>query len=327
LSRSAAVYGCTLPEMLTSYTGFHSSIFDNIDLELSPAAAHVIQDLVGSSMDVLQACTLVKSYPQWLPNWICRASPLWNVSERRTVPAKGLAPAICGFCLMEDLELGRSQYLRLSWHCSITTICPTHLTPLFTCCSASNSKAFAHRQDWSQRGQMYCLECGGAFHHAVCTAAGPQAISAVACLERLLRAGLSGNRLVNLNGKTLLTESLFLFVEDMAWALMLLVASSPYRALHSLRTPAFPVPMGFNTPVESNKWLCCGPLPIRRSIFGVVASLLLPPTPCGTLIPDSGTGIAFWRSVRALQSPEQRRAFRDRTDRWSAELLDAIDFY
>jgi hypothetical protein len=126
--------------MLSSYTGFHSSIFDNIDLELSPAAAHVIQDLVGSSMDVLQACTLVKSYPQWLPNWICRASPLWNVSERRTVTAKGLAPAICGFCLMEDLELGRSQYLRLSWHCSVTTICPTHLTPLSTCCSARACK-------------------------------------------------------------------------------------------------------------------------------------------------------------------------------------------
>jgi hypothetical protein len=216
--------------MLSSYTGFHSSIFDNIDLELSPVAAHVIQDLVGSSMDVLQACMLVKSYPRWLPNWICRASPPWNVGERRTVPAKGLAPAICGFCLMEDLELGRSQYLRLSWHCSITTICPTHLTPLFTCCSA-------------------------------------------------------------------------------------------------LRTPAFPVPMGFNTPVESNNWLCCDPLPIRRSIFGVLASLLLPPTPCGTLIPDSGTGIAFWKSVGALQSPEQRRAFRARTDRWSVELLEAIDFY
>jgi hypothetical protein len=108
---------------------------------------------------------------------------------------------------------------------------------------------------------------------------------------------------------------------------MLLVAGSPYRALHSLRTPAFPVPMGFNTPVESNKWLCCGPLPIRRSIFGVLASLLLPPTPCGTLTPESGTGTAFWRSVRALQSPEQRRAFRDRTDRRSAELLEAIDFY
>ena len=188
---------------------------------------------------------------------------------------------------------------------------PSHA--LVTCCSASNSKTFAHSQDWSQRAQMYCLDCGGAFHHAVGTAADPQAISAVACLERLLRAGLSGNRLVNLNGKTLSTESLFLFVEDMAWALMLLVASSPYRALHSLRTPAFPVPMGFNTPVESNKWLCCGPLPIRRSIFGVLASPPPPPTPCGTLTPESGTGRRF-AIRRALQSPGQRRAFRARTD-------------
>jgi hypothetical protein len=313
--------------MLSASTGLHPSIFDNLDLELSLAAAHIIQDLVGSSIEVIQACTLLKSYPHWVPNWICCAPPFWHVTERRTVPAEGLAPAICGHCLMEDLELGHSQYLRLSWHSSITTICPTHLTPLIACCSASKSKGFAHRQDWSQRGLMYCLECGETFHHAVGMAANPQAISAVASLERLLREGLSGKRAISLTATTLSTESLFMFVEDMAWALMLLVDGTPYRALHSLRTPAFLVPMGFNTPVDSNDWLCCGPLPIRRSILGVIASLLLPPTLCGTLIPDSGTGVAFWRSLRALQNSEQRRAFRDRADRWNAELREAIDFY
>lgn len=327
LSRAAAVYGCTLREMLSSYRGFHPSIFDNIDLEPCPAALHFIQSLVGSSLEALQACTLATSYPHWLPNWICCASPLWSVSERRTVPEKGLTPAICAFCLMEDLELGRSQYLRLSWHCSVATICPTHLMPLVTCCSASKSQAFAHGQDCYWRGQLYCLECGGAFRHAAASPADPRAIFAVAYLERLLRAALAGSRLVDLNDKILSTSSLFPFVEDTTWALMLLVTGSPYRALHSLRTPAFPVPMGFNTPADSNNWLCFGPLAIRRSILGVLASLLLPPAMCGPLIPDGGTGRTFWKSLRALQSPAQRQAFRDRTDRWSAELLEAIDFY
>jgi hypothetical protein len=193
---------------------------------------------------------------------------------------------------MEDLELGRSQYLRLSWHCSIETIYPIHLMPLVTCCSASNSKAFARRQDWLCRGQMYCLECGGAFHrarrfgcrptsHLRCSLPG----AARAC--RIVRQPSCKSQWQD----TFDRKPIFLCRRHGvgAHALMLLVAGSPYRALHSLRTPAFPVPLGFNTPVNSNNWLCCGPLPIRRSIFGVLASLLLPPTLCDTLIPDGGT--------------------------------------
>jgi len=53
----------------------------------------------------------------------------------------------------------------------------------------------------------------------------------------------------------------------------------------------------------------------------------LPESLRDALTSDSGKGLAFWKSLRALQSKEQRRAFRDRTDRWSAELLEATDFY
>jgi hypothetical protein len=77
---------------------------------------------------------------------------------------------------------------------------------------------------------------------------------------RLLRAGLAGQRIVDLNDRMLSTERLFIFVEDMSWALMLLVTGSPYRALHLLQTDAFPVPMGFNTPVKSDHWMSYGPL-------------------------------------------------------------------
>ncbi len=36
-------------------------------------------------MESLQPCTLATSYSQWLPHGICRTSPVWNISERRTV--------------------------------------------------------------------------------------------------------------------------------------------------------------------------------------------------------------------------------------------------
>lgn len=54
-------------------------------------------------------------------------------NEHRTVAVTaGLRPSVCLFCLTEDLENNRSQYLRLSWLSSITTICPIHFTPLVT---------------------------------------------------------------------------------------------------------------------------------------------------------------------------------------------------
>src|SRR5258705_13590795 len=56
----------------------------------------------------------------------------------------GLRPSVCLFCLTEDLENDRSQYLRLSWLSSITTICPIHFTPLARCCSAYSPNSLAH---------------------------------------------------------------------------------------------------------------------------------------------------------------------------------------
>jgi len=44
------------------------------------------------------------------------------------VMTTGLRPAVCAFCLLEDIESGRSQHLRLSWHSSIITVLPPFIS-------------------------------------------------------------------------------------------------------------------------------------------------------------------------------------------------------
>ena len=108
-------------------------------------------------MEQLQACTLATAYPNWLPGWISRPAPLWHVTDSRTVAINvGLRPAVCSFCLIEDLENDRSQSMRLSWLSSITTICPIHRTPFIACCSDCSPNSLAHRNDWSRSARMHC---------------------------------------------------------------------------------------------------------------------------------------------------------------------------
>jgi hypothetical protein len=156
LSRAAAVYGYTSRELLSTYRDFEREKFENVDLQPNPAARDFIQALVGGSIDKLRACTLSTVYPHWVPNWIGRTPPLWHTNESRTVATVGLCPATCPFCLIEDLESGRSQHLRLSWYCSITTVCPIHRNPLFTCCSRYSSQSVAHGQDRLQSQRLFC---------------------------------------------------------------------------------------------------------------------------------------------------------------------------
>ncbi len=238
----------------------------------------------------------------------------------------GLRPSVCLFCLTEDLENNRSQYLRLSWLSSITTICPVHFTPLVRCCSAYSPNSLAHGNDWSQNGRMRCTACRSYFdscHHP----AELQSLFAIARLECLLRAALAGNRIVNLGGRYLSRESLLLFVEDATWALMQPVVGTQYRALHTLQTTEFPVPMGFNTPVNADHWLSCGSLEIRRSILAVLASLILDTQTCSTLMSHYGRGRAFWKAMKLLHCSEDRRSFKERAASWSPDLIDAVDFY
>jgi hypothetical protein len=59
----------------------------------------------------------------------------------------------------------------------------------------------------------------------------------------------------------------------------------------------------------------------------VLASLILPGEASGTLISHSGRGGKFWKSVKSLLCSEDNQAFRDRAECWSADLIDAVEFY
>jgi hypothetical protein len=83
----------------------------------------------------------------------------------------------------------------------------------------------------------------------------------------------------------------------------------------------FRVPMGFNTPVNADNWLSCGPLAVRRSILAVFASLILPTQASGTLISHCGRGRTFWKAMKSLHCSENRQAFKDRAARMSPFLL------
>jgi hypothetical protein len=327
LSRASAVYGCTFRELLATYNIFRPEFFEDLDYLLNPLGSVVIQALVGGPMEQLQACTLATAYPHWLPRWISRPAPLWHVNEHRTVAVTaGLRPSVCLFCLTEDLEDNRSQYLRLSWLSSITTICPIHFTPLVRCCSAYSPNSLAHGNDWSQNGRMRCTACRSSFESCH-RPAESQSLFAVARLECLLRAALAGNRVVNLGDRYLSGQSLLLFVEDATWALMQPVVGTQYRVLHTLQTTEFRVPMGFNTPVSADYWLSCGPLEIRRSILAVLASLILDTQICSTLMSHCGRGRTFWKAMKLLHCSEDRQAFKYRAASWSPDLIDTVDFY
>jgi hypothetical protein len=196
-----------------------------------------------------------------------------------------------------------------------------------SCCSEYVPTSLAHGNDWSQNDRLHCSAC-----RKYCDSLNGQAIEsqplfAVARLEGLLRAGLTGVRTLDIGDQLIDSQSLLLFVEDVTWALMQPLLGSPFRALHSLQTLQFRVPMGFNTPVQSDSWLSCAPLAIRRSLLAVLASLILPAAVCGTLISQGGRGRDFWKSMKWLHGAENRRELLDRALFWSPDLAEAVEFY
>ena len=329
LSRAAAAYGCTSRELLYAYRDFEREQFENVDLQPNPAALDFIQVLVGASINKLRACTLTTVYPHWIPNWISRTPPLWHTNECRTVTTIGLCPAICPFCLIEDLQSDRSQHLRLSWYCSITTVCPIHLSPLFTCCSGYSSESLAHGQDRLQSHRLYRTGCRGVLdlRYNSTSKSDPQALFQVAQFERLLRSALANERILILGKYSLASECLLLFAEDMARALMRPLVGSQYRILHALQTPQFRVPSGFNTPVDVPSWLSSGSLVLRRSIIAILANLVLSEISHCSLGSEGIRGRAFWKTLRSLQDPNDGRTLRDRAVCWGHVLPEVVEFY
>lgn len=237
----------------------------------------LLQILLGCQSARLRSCTLAETRPRWTQKWITRASPSWNVSERRTQIMPGIRFSFCPWCLTEDLEFKRCQFIRLEWYCAFATFCARHHTPLATCCERFSPGSVHHGRDRFDHQRLYCSDCGQALaaRQPANDQTEPGAIFALTHFENLLRMAIAGESVL-VNGRySVPGESLLRFVEDMAWALMPPLEGSPHRLLHIVQRSAFRVPFGFNTPADVPDWLFYGSLLLRRSILAVLASLLL----------------------------------------------------
>jgi len=104
-------------------------------------------------------------------------------------------------------------------------------------------------------------------------------------------------------------------------------AGTQHRVLHTLQTTEFRVPMGFNTPVNADNWLSCGPLAVRRSILAVFASLIIATQASGTLISHCGRGRTFWKAMKIPPLLRGPPGLQGPCRRLEPDLIDAVDFY
>ena len=280
-----------------------------------------IEVLVGSQRDELKACTLADAYPRWLTKWVSHLPPRWHTTEYRTVPAEIISPGVCPRCLLEDLANKRSQHLRLSWYCSATTVCPQHFSLLVPCCHTPLS--LTHEQD-----RLWCARCRRALdeHFRRTHQSNLEPVVAVAYFERMLRSAIDAEFISTFGESSRQAASLLGFVEDMAWALMRPVAGTPYRILHAVQRSPFLMPFGFNTPVDVPHWLSAGCLQLRRCIFAILASLLLPETSRRPLTSAYHSQQDIWAIMKSRHSPEDEAELRDRANSWDLTLRSAVRF-
>jgi hypothetical protein len=330
MSRAASVYGLSLTELLAECCDWNWSTCEFMDVHLNAMNCFALECLLGCRAEEILACTVSGTSPDLLPLWISHVSPSWNDSERKTVLNAGFRPAVCGYCLAEDLDTGRSQHVRLSWYCSVTTMCPSHRTPLRQCCHdfIPVSDSCGHHREHHTR--LHCGSCS----HMVDDFSLSGRIDEIACaslanFESALCRAISGKHVSIFSGVAVPGDSLLQFVQDVVWALMRPVQGTPHRIVHALQRDPFRMPFGFNTPVEVSHWLSFGSLPLRRCLLAVVAGILQPENPLwpadfGTL----GVGTRrFWRLLRERMSPSAVTELFDRAEQWHPTLYDRSGFY
>jgi hypothetical protein len=237
--------------------------------------------------------------------------------------------AICPLCLTDDLRDGRSQCSRLEWFCAITTICPSHRTPLISCCRTKLWHQSVPTKGTLPTSRAFCLCCRSNLDRPQGwdSTVDQHAISALLFFESMLRTAIVMRCRPPAANSDYDCTNIIEPVQDVAWALMRPVSGTSRRALHFMQTPQFKMPFGFNTPVEAANWLSSGSLRLRRSILAVIASLLLPTSLRSTLVSEAGKGKSFWISLRSLHSPKDQKEFRQRVARWNPPLVGAMDFY
>jgi hypothetical protein len=328
MSRAASVYGLSMNELLAECCEWKRTDSQFMDIHLNASDRFVLECLLGCRTDQILACTITGTSPDLLPLWINRVSPCWNMSEYRTVLKPGFRAAHCGYCLAEDLDSGGSQHVRLSWYCSVTTICPSHRIPLQQCCHNFMPVSQSCGQHEPYRVRLRCGSCAQ-FLDAFLWRTDVVACASLANFEPALRAAISGKHVSMPTGITVPGSSLLQFVQDMVWALMRPVQGTPHRLVHTLQRDPFRMPFGFNTPADVSHWLSFGSLPLRRCLLAIIAGLLQPENPLwpadfGTL----GVGTRrFWRLMKERMSPSATAELLARAEQWHPILCDTSGFY
>ena len=75
-----------------------------MDVQLNAMDSFKLECLLGCAPERILTCTVEGACPELLPQWISQVPPGWNSTERLTVLKPGFSPAICAYCLLEDLE-------------------------------------------------------------------------------------------------------------------------------------------------------------------------------------------------------------------------------
>lgn len=328
MSRAASVYGLSMTELLADCCEWNRSASEFMDIQLNVMDSFALECLLGCEAGQILACTISGTFPDLLPFWINHVSPGWNMSENRTILAPGFRPAVCGYCLADDLDTGRSQHVRLSWYCSVTTICPLHRIPLRQCCQNFTPVSQSRGHHVQYRARLRCGSCSQ-FLDDFSSSVDVFACASLANFESALRAAISGKHVSMPTGIALPGSSLLQFVQDMVWALMRPVQGTPHRIVHALQRDPFRMPFGFNTPVEVSHWLSFGSLLLRRCLLAVIAGLLQPENPLWP--PDFGTlGVGtrkFWRLLRERMPPSVAAELSERAEQWHPILCDMSGFY
>jgi hypothetical protein len=328
LSRTAAVYGFSLPELLVHCGEWGRSARKFMDVQLNAMDSFKLECLLGCAPERILTCTVEGACPELLPQWVSQVPPWWNITERLTVLKPGFSPAICAYCLLEDLENDQSQYLRLRWYCALTTVCPVHRMPMQQCCHDFIPVSRLHGHHRSSRARLYCGACFRALDERSCSI-DFVASTSLANFEGTLRSAISSKYVSVCSGRIVPGPSVVRFIEDLVWALMQPLSGTPYRILHAMQRNPFRVPNGFNTPVQVANWLSFAPLAVRRSLLAVIAGVLQPES---TLWPaDFGSfGVGtktFWRLLRERLSSAAIKELSVRAEHWHPILCEEAGFY
>lgn len=322
MSRAAAVYELSACELLAAYDGTEQHDVVNLDLDVSPATMDLIQTLAGCERSEVSACSLNIAYSHWLPDWVTRASPFWHTNEYRTESSDRIIPSFCAFCLLEDVEYGCSQYVRLSWYCALTTICPVHRVELVTCCAERAIPSSVDVRHQTRCNRMRCIACRSLLDTRNRGVAS-EAEVALAQFEHILRNTISKKPVSGTRRRSRRLR----FAQDVAWALMRPVRGTRYRVAHFFEGSRFAMPFGFNTPVDVPDWLSCGSIILRRCLLSLVAALYYSDGSRESMSLAAKTHKQIWAELRSKLSERDAAELQSRAVHWDLAMQDELDFY